>query len=181
MKNAHSQVVAFFGVQKLLISLSKLLLFHIFVGEGLNYPNARQAVLQTGIYIGYFAAVVHKGTLHLFVLVNAENDHDRYHSGKNECQWYIYHQQKDKGTDDFNGGDKHVFRSMVCQLGNIEQVRNQLAHHFTGIAAVVVRKRKAFILVKQVLPHIAFHLCAHHMALIGDIKTAQHTNEVHKK
>ena len=37
---------------------------------------------------------------------------------------------------------------MVRKLGNIKQIRHQLAHHLSGIILVIIRKRKSLTMIK---------------------------------
>ena len=70
---------------------------------------------------------------------------------------------------------------MMRQLADVKQVRDKLAHHFSGIILVIVGKRQALVLIKKFLAHIAFHARSHHMALVGDIVPAQVADDIHHK
>ena len=64
---------------------------------------------------------------------------------------------------------------------DIEQVGNKLAHHLAGIVLIIIGKGKLFIMIEQLLAHVPFHVCAHHMALIADVIFAQALNDIHEK
>ena len=67
------------------------------------------------------------------------------------------------------------------KLRNIEQVTDQFAHHLAGIILAVIGKRQFFIMLKELLTHIPFHVGTHHMALIADIIFAQALDHVHQE
>ena len=58
---------------------------------------------------------------------------------------------------------------MVCKLGNVEQVTDQLTHHLTGVVLTVIGKGQLFIVFEEFLTHIPLHLSAHDMSLTADI------------
>ena len=68
---------------------------------------------------------------------------------------------------------------MVGKFGDIKQIADQLAHHLAGIVVVVIGKGQAFILVKQILPHIPLHMGAHDMALGRHIIFAHRPHGIH--
>ena len=70
---------------------------------------------------------------------------------------------------------------MVSELCDIEQIRDKLAHHLTGIVLIIIGEGELFIVVKQLLTHVPFHVCSHHMSLIADIVFAQALHKVHDK
>ena len=70
---------------------------------------------------------------------------------------------------------------MVGELRNIEQVTDQFAHHLSGIILAIIRKRQFFIMLKELLTHIPFHVGTHHMTLIADIIFAQALDHVHQE
>ena len=70
---------------------------------------------------------------------------------------------------------------MVGKLGDVEQVAYQLAHHLPGIVLVIIGKGKLFIVVKQLLAHVPFHVGAHHMPLVAHIIFAKALHQVHDK
>ena len=65
------------------------------------------------------------------------------------------------------------------EFRNVKQVGDQLAHHLTGIILIVIRKRKLFIMIEQLLAHIPFHVGSHHVALIADVIFTQALGGVH--
>ena len=70
---------------------------------------------------------------------------------------------------------------MMCKLGNVKKVTDQLTHHLTGIIPAVIGKRQLLVMVKKLPAHITFHLCTHHMSLIGYIIFAETLHNVHNK
>ena len=40
---------------------------------------------------------------------------------------------------------------MVCKLGNVEQVTDQLTHHLTGVVLTVIGKGQLFIVFEEFL------------------------------
>ena len=69
----------------------------------------------------------------------------------------------------------------MSKFRNIKQVRYQLAHHLPGIIIVIIRKGQLLIMVKQLLPHIPFHVSSHHMSLIAYVILAESLNGIHHK
>ena len=79
----------------------------------------------------------------------------------------IIKKQNKKAANDFDQGNKQVFRSMMGELANVEQIARHARHHDAGIVPVIVRKRQSLVLFEQIPAHVAFHARAHDMAL-GD-------------
>ena len=70
---------------------------------------------------------------------------------------------------------------MVCKLGNVEQVTDQLTHHLTGVVLTVIGKGQFFIVFKKLFSHIAFHFRSHNVSLAGDVVFAQALYGIHHK
>ena len=96
-------------------------------------------------------------------------------------QVFVDKEQEDKSTDDLYQGDKKILWTMMCKLGNVKKVTDQLTHHLTGIIPAVIGKRQLLVMVKKLPAHITFHLCTHHMSLIGYIIFAETLHDVHNK
>ena len=58
------------------------------------------------------------------------------------------------------------------QLADVEQVRDQPAHHLAGVVPVVVGVGQGHVLVKQVLAHVGLHAGAHDVAVGGHVELA---------
>ena len=54
------------------------------------------------------------------------------------------------------------------ELGDVEQVVDDLAHHHAGVVAVVVREAQALVLLVQVAAHVCLHARAHDVPPGGD-------------
>ena len=93
----------------------------------------------------------------------------------------IRDRKEDEGTDNFDQRNEKILRTMVGKLRNIEQVTDQFAHHLSGIILAVIGKRQFFIMLKELLTHIPFHVGTHHMTLIADIIFAQALDHVHQE
>ena len=46
------------------------------------------------------------------------------------------------------------------ELCYVEKIRDQLAHHLSGIILGIVGKRKGLVVVEKLCPHIPFHMGA---------------------
>ena len=176
---AHTAVIGILGKEKAVIAFFKFLSFYLFIGEGLDNADAGQGILKACIYIADPAAVIHKGYLHSAVLSQREQEHADNEKNERKSQPPVNEEEKDKGANNFDQGNKQVFRSVVGEFCNIKQIGNQLAHHLAGVVAVVVGKRQPLIVVKELLAHIPLHLGAHHVSLIADVIFAQALDHIH--
>ena len=68
------------------------------------------------------------------------------------------------------------------KLRYIKQIGYELAHHLSGIILIIIRKRKLFILVEKLLPHVALHPRSHHVPRICHIIPARSLYDIcHQK
>ena len=172
-KASHATIVRVFGNKKSLIAFIKFFLFNTFICKRLHHTNTGQCILQTGIDISYLSAVVHERLLHFAVLPIGKNQHNNYEHQHRNRQTPIDHKQKQERSDNLNQRNKKILRAMMCQFGNIEQIRYQLTHHLSGIVLIIIRKRKLFVMVEQFLAHIALHARTHHMSRICHVILAK--------
>ncbi len=162
-----------------MIALFKFFPLDLLVGKGLDYADACQRILETGIHISDLPAVFHKCLLHPLVLAEGEDEHteNQYDEGKGKSP--VDQEEKDKGAGDLYHGDEQIFRAVVRKLSDVKQVGHELAHHLTGIVPAVIGERQLFIVVKQLLAHIPLHVGAHHVSLVAHIIFAQALDDVH--
>ena len=65
------------------------------------------------------------------------------------------------------------------ELCYVEKIRDQLAHHLSGIILGIVGKRKGLVVVDKLCPHIPFHIGTHHMSLVADVVFAEALENIH--
>lgn len=70
---------------------------------------------------------------------------------------------------------------MVRELGDVEQIGDELAHHLAGVVAVIVGEGEALVLVEQVLAHVALHARAHDVPPGGDVILAEKAHHIHRE
>ena len=58
--------------------------------------------------------------------------------GQRDGEPPVDQEQEDKGSDDLDQGNEQVFRAVVGELGDVEEVGDQLAHHLSGIVLGIV-------------------------------------------
>ena len=180
-KASHATIVCIFGNKKSLIAFFKFFLLDPFVRKRLHHTNTGQRILQTGIDISDFSAVVHECLLHFAILPIRKNQHNNYKHQHRNRQSPVDHKQKQKRSHNLNQRNKKILRAMMRQLGNIEQIRYQLTHHLSGIVLIVIRKRKLFVMVEQLFAHIAFHARTHHMPRIRHVILAKCLQNICRK
>ena len=138
MENTHALVVLLLRAQKFQIAFAEFFVLHALVGEGLDHTDSGQAILQACVDSGDLPAVVHENGAHFLVLPYAERQHDQRDGEQNERHRDVDPQEQRKGTENFEQGDEDIFRPMVSQFADIEEIGDQLAHHFAGVVPIVV-------------------------------------------
>ena len=178
MEAAHGLIVVVTGPDKVFVAVSKLFPFNVFIGEGLNDADPGEGVLEPGVDIPDLSPVIHKGFLHAFILTDTEPYHERHDDGQADGQLSVDQEKEDEGTDDLDRTDKDIFRPVVGELGNLKQVGNQLAHHLAGVVFIIIGKGQPFVVIEQILSHIALHIGTHHVPLVGDVIFADRLQEI---
>ena len=88
---------------------------------------------------------------------------------RGRASFLLMTKRKMKAIDNFDQRNEKILRTMVGKLRNIEQITDQFVHHLAGIILAVIGKRQFFIMLKELLTHIPFHVGTYHMTLIADI------------
>ena len=174
-------IIISFGNKERLIAFLKFGTLDVLVCEGLYHADSGKRILKTGIYISDLTTVFHEGFLHFCILAEGKHKHHNHQEDQRQCKFFVDKEQEDKSTDDLYQGDKKILWTMMCKLGNVKKVTDQLTHHLTGIIPAVIGKRQLLVMVKKLPAHITFHLCTHHMSLIGYIIFAETLHNVHNK
>ena len=180
-KTAHTVVVIPFRQQERMVAFAEFFPLNLLIGKGLYDADTGQSVLQTGVYISDLPAVLHECFLHPLVLPEREEEHAKYQDDQRKRQHPVDNEQKEKRADDFHQGDEKIFRTVVRELRDVEEIGDQLAHHLSGIIFAVVGEGQLLIMIKQLLAHVPLHIGAHHVSLETDIIFAQTLNHIHKE
>ncbi len=162
-----------------MVALFEFFPLDLLVGKRLDYADACQRILETGIYIPDLTAVFHKCLLHPLVLAEGEDEHTEHQCDEWKGKPPVDQEEEDKGAGDLHHRDEQVFRAVVRELSDVKQVGHELAHHLAGIVPAVIGERQLFIVVKQLLAHIPLHVGAHHVSLVAHIIFAQALDDVH--
>ena len=177
----HAVVVVLLGEKECMVAPAEFFPFNVLVREGLDDADAGQRVLEAGVHIADPAAVFHEGLLHPGVLAGCEEQHAQDQEGKGKRKAPVDQEQENERTDDLHQRDKKVFRSVVGEFRDVEQVGYKLAHHLPGIVPAVIGEGKLFIVVEKLLAHVPLHIGAHHVPLVADIIFAQALDDIHGK
>ena len=121
-----------------MIALCKFFPFNVLVGKRLDHTNAGQGILQAGVDVANLAAVVKESLLHPFILADGKDQHADDQDGQRDGEPPVDQEQEDKGSDDLDQGNEQVFRAVVGEFGDVEEVGDQFAHHLSGIVLVIV-------------------------------------------
>ena len=178
---SHAMVIITLGNKERFVTSFKFFTLDVLICEGLHHADPGKRILKTGIYISDLTTVFHEGFLHFCILAEGKHKHHDHQEDQRQCKLLVDKEQEDKSTDDLYQGDKKILRTMMCKLGNVKKVTDQLTHHLTGIIPAVIGKRQLLVMVKKLPAHITFHLCTHHMSLIGYIIFAETLDDVHDK
>ena len=178
-KVTHAFVVGVLGKQEAMVAPGKFLPLNIFIRKGLHNADPGQSILETGVDVPDFTAVIQEGGLHPFILADGKYQHTENQNRQRDCQLPVDHEQENKGSYDLDQGNKQVFRSVMGELCYVEKIRDQLAHHLSGIILGIIGKRKGLVVVEKLCPHIPFHMGAHHMSLVADVVFAEALENIH--
>ena len=112
-----------------------------------------------------------------------ERDHSQHRdAGKNDQrQRHIQRAEIDKGEHDHADAGEQVFRAVVGQLADLEQVGGQAGHDPPGLVLVEEGEGQPLQMGKHIPPHLGLHLRAHHMAVILHEIAQQHPHRVKRQ
>ena len=176
---SHTVVIVALGDEEGMIALFKLIALDFLICKGLHHTDAGQCVLKAGVDVPDLPAVLHKCLLHPAVLAEGEEEHTEYKDDQRKGKHPVDEEEEHKGTDDLHHGYEQVFRSVVREFRDIEQVGHQLAHHLPGVVLTVIGEGQFFIMIKKLLAHVPLHVRTHHVPLIAHIIFAQALDDVH--
>ena len=181
VETAHDLVIAHLGVEKLQVGVAELAPFQLFVGEGFYHTDSGEGILNPGVNAGDFAAVVQENRVHPAVFADREERHHHRDREQNQRHRHVDEHQNGEGPDDLEQGNDDVFRTVMRQFGDVEEVAHQLGHHLPGVVAVIIGETEPLIVVEEILPHVAFHARPHHVPPGGDEILAAVTDDIQKQ
>ena len=179
VKAAHDLITVGLGIEKTAVAVVELLAFDLLVCERLHDTDAGERILHAGVDRRDLAAVVHENPVHTPILAEAENDHDQRDRQQQQRHRDVHEHEDREGSDDFQRGNHDVLGPVVRELGDVEQVADELRHHFTGVVAVVIGEREPLVVIEEVLPHIALHARAHDMPPARDEVLTAVADDIH--
>ncbi len=118
----HGPVSPAGGIHKLPVALPEFLHLPGAVGIGLGDADAGDAALHGGIDGGVALAAIVKGTAHGPAEVQGDHHQNRNTGKDNQGQDGIDQKQVGKGQQDHHRADEQVFRAVVGQFADLEQI-----------------------------------------------------------
>ena len=129
-----------------------------------------------GVYFTQLAPLQLEGGTHLGPILHGEVDHQRNHGEKHQCQRHIHPDQYDERNDDFNRRDEILFRTVVGEFRNVEQVRGDSGNQLTDFVLTVVGVGQFLEVAEQVPPHVRLNQRAHYVARVLHVVVGQHVH-----
>ena len=105
-----------------MVAFSEFLALDFFISKRLDNADACQCILQTGIDVADLSAVLHECLLHPLILAERENEHTQNENDEGKRKPPVNEEQEDERADDLYHGDKEIFRTVMRELRDIEQV-----------------------------------------------------------
>ena len=168
VESRHSGECQFPGVPEILCPLRQFLHLAVDVVEGLGDPYASQGVLQLAVDLGDRGAASPVSLVHVRAKMHHVEDHEGEEGEDDEAQLPVDGEQDDEGTDQGSGGLDHVLRTVMGELGDVEQVVHDPGSKHTALVLVKKGIRQSEHVLKDVPLHIILDIHAHHMAVVGD-------------
>ncbi len=179
VERSHEPVRQLLGVDESMVALVELADLDALVSERFHHADATERILEPCVDIGHLLAVL--GEYRPLAVVPPERVGRHEHGGDehDERERHVDEEQKRERARDLEDADEEVLGAVVGELGYVEQVGNELAHHGAGVVAVVVGEAQALVLLEQILAHVGLHARAHDVAPARDEVLARRTDGVH--
>ena len=178
VETAHGAVGIPAGPLEPLIAFLKLFLFFVRVGKSLCHPDAADAAFQARVDIRHGGTRIPECLPHLFPQ-GIGNNHQERHAGKdNQRQPDIDGAEINERHNDAQHGNHQVFRAVVCQFHDVEQVVRHPAHDLPCLMGIIKTVGQPFQVLKHIAAHTGLHVYAHHMPLILNKVVQQHLCDV---
>ena len=181
VERSHEPVRQLLGVDESMVALVELADLDALVSERFHHADATERILEPCVDIGHLLAVL--GEYRPLAVVPPERVGRHEHGGDehDERERHVDEEQKRERARDLEDADEEVLGAVVGELGYVEQVGNELAHHGAGVVAVVVGEAQALVLLEQILAHVGLHARAHDVAPARDEVLARRTDGVHDR
>lgn len=175
----HGPVVGFFAAEVVLVGFPEFLQLQGFIRKALHHADPFEGIHNGGIDARDLFPVVRECGFHAFVLDGRKPQHDQGHGPQAQTQLPVDAQHDGEGAEDLDQGNEQILRPMVCQFGDVEEVRDNAARKRSCVGAVVESERQPLELFKEIPPHVGFHLRTHDVALAGYVVPAGGFHDVH--
>ncbi len=139
----------------------------VLVGEGLGHPDARDAALQIRVDERRLFLDLHRRLREDAALACGEHNDDGYDDGEHQGEFQADEGHGDEGTRQGDEGDEQIFRPVVRQFHDLEQVAHHPGHEVPGSRPVVEAERELLEMGEQVAADVRFHAYAQEMAPVG--------------
>ena len=137
-------------------------------GEGLRGADAGDAALNGGVDLSRPDLDVLVGLLHPEPLTDREGDTEGQQNDEYQSQLDVDGQKNDQGTEKRHTAGQDIFRTVMRELHNLEQVAGNTGHQDTGPVAVKEREGQRLHVYKHIAPHIRLHQRSHAVTDNGD-------------
>ena len=144
--------------------------------EGFHHPDTGKRILDLLVDRRDLLFAQPQRRSHAFVEIDGVDDRDREDAEDDQRQRQVDERQQGDCAHKLQDRDGDIFRPMVAKLTDIEEVVGDPAHKLPDPLSVVKAERQFLIVLEQLAAHGAFHLRAHHMALIVDEERAERLN-----
>ena len=183
-EEAHLLVEAALGGLEHLVGLVEPLLLGVLVGEGLGGADAGQAGLDGGVDNAGLLLGGAGGGAHLLPAAQRRQQQHRQHHQQHQRQLPTDAEHHHQRAHDGHKGDEQILRSVVGQLGHLEQVAGQAAHQLSGTVLVIEVKAQLLHVVVQVAADVGLHPDAEGVAPVGHHEVqagAHHIRRHHRR
>ena len=162
-EGCHVPIGKSLQLQKSFVALVELLFLNIFIGEGLDHPNAQQAILHLGIDFAYLSVAHLKGAAHFLIVVPGENHHQGHHGKHHQSQGHIHAAENHKAGGNLHRCNEELFRAVVGKFRYFKQVGCNPSHDLPHLGFAVVAEGQLLQVMEQIRPHVVFQLGAHNV------------------
>ena len=139
-----------------------------FVCEGLSGPDAGKRGFNFRIDVPDFLLDLLGDRRHTPALCGNHQGEDRNQDGNHQGQLPLYGEHNRQGAQDGDAGGHGVFRTVVGQFRQVEQVGGQSAHQLSGAVPVIEIKSQVLHMGEQIPANVRFYPDAEGVAPVTD-------------
>ena len=177
-EQAHRLVILHLGAFEQVVGAVEFPALLLLVGESLGHAHAGDAALDGGGDLGGLALDLDVGALHAQPLAEREPQAQRQHDRQHQRQLPAQEEHHDQRADDGQRADDHVFRAVVAQLRDVEQLARDAAHQHARAVLVVEAEGQLLHMFKEVAAHLRLDQHAHAVPEHGDDVIQQRLHQI---